>query len=55
MDKPGSDQTKHQAGNQLHDDAVEPQVDGEHAGGAKPCGLWDLCVRIIFGRSQDIC
>ena len=32
VDKQGSDNPKHQAGNQLHDDPVEPEVDGEHTG-----------------------
>ena len=47
MDKQGSDYTKHQARNQLHDDAVEPEVDSEHAVWVKPAGLWkqDLCNR----------
>ena len=39
VDKQGSDNPKHQAGNQLHDDAVEPEVDGEHAVRVHPSGL----------------
>ena len=31
MDKQGSDNAKDQAGNQFHDDTIEPEVDREHA------------------------
>ena len=41
MDKQDSDDAKHQAGNQLHYDAIKPEVDGEHAVLVKPDGLWD--------------
>ena len=40
MDKEGGENSQNQAGNQLHDDAVEPEVDGEHAVWVKPAALW---------------
>ena len=39
QDKQGSDNAKHQTGDQLHDHAVKPEVESEHAGGAQPGGL----------------
>ena len=38
-DKQGSDDTEHETGHQLHDHAVEPEVESEHAGGVQPGGL----------------
>ena len=47
VDKQGSDNAKDQAGNQLHDDAIQPEVDREHAVRVEPGGLWQqLCIRI---------